>query len=153
MSVRGFHKLFAELAVSHGWIECNGGWISKLETSDECLIAIETQKSNYGKQFYVGIKVYVQGAFGKTYSPDLRIGEIPPSIYRRLPNEFSEVCDLTNSLKAEERVQGIHRAFEFLNLFSAQAKSKIGLIELEREGQVFIFPALMQEIMRLIGRT
>ena len=64
MESKDFRKLFNEIAKNNGFEPAFGGWFKE---SDECIVALYLQKSNFGNYYELNIKTFVQGLFGNLY--------------------------------------------------------------------------------------
>lgn len=90
-----FKKFFGKEARNNGFEFAFSGWFKE---STECIIALDLQKSNYGNYYYINIKIFMQGCFGKQYvkSKYLVKNEIG-NIFSRTPDNYAEVLDLDSS--------------------------------------------------------
>ena len=150
MSITEFKKLFNEIAISEHWRKMGEGWICKKTESDECGVVINLEKSNYGKLYYVGIGVFVNNAFGLSFSLTETRESRQPTLYRRHPKELDPVFDLRNDLSSQSRREGVLDFFQFLREFVDKARTLRGLMELSKDGLLFIAPGVKQEIDRLM---
>lgn len=151
MNVGSFKKYFSEIAVRHDWLVSKRGWITQRRDSDECTVAIDLQKSSYGKQFYVNIHVYIHEDLRGNFDQGLSFDSSVLTAYRRAPNVFSEILDLTSNLNDDQRCEGIERLFLFLAEFVSKSRTRKGLIELEGTGMIFLAPGVRAEVERLIN--
>jgi Domain of unknown function (DUF4304) len=67
MDSKEFKKLFDQVAKANDFKKAFGGWYK--ETS-ECIAVLELQKSNFGNYYQLNIKIFIQGIFERTYSPN-----------------------------------------------------------------------------------
>lgn len=153
MSISGFKKLFSEITALFGWATIPGGWSHPANEADDCRISIELQKSSYGKQFYLGIKIHFNRAFRNTFDARANTSAEPTHLYRRQPKELDAALDLTNSLNDSQRTEQLHQLFRFLNEFGKKAKTISGIRDLQREGLIWIPPDIEKEIAKLAPRN
>jgi hypothetical protein len=151
MGILRFKRTFDSIAVKKGWCAVKGGWVRGTEEKDECIVSIDLQKSSHAKHFYLNMQIYVQGAFGRTFDRDLDVRKAIPTAFRRLPNDFNDVFDLTSLLPDEERLARINTVFCFLECFAHKASTRSGLLELENEGEIHLVAGVRKEIQRLVN--
>ena len=158
MSVSQFRRLFEQLMVTHKGVPVRKDvWYVPWSPEEECTTAVELQKSNWSKLFYVNISVYARGAFGWNVSDISEAVKLwdhggaggPAITDRRLPVEFNPACDLESSLSDEERRKQLSDAFAFLAIFSKRAKSRSGVRLLAEDGLVYLTPPSAAELDRL----
>ena len=65
MNKKEFKKLFSDCSKKHGFEFLHGGWFSE---TGECIYVMYLQKSNFSENYYLNIKIYVQGSFGNKYT-------------------------------------------------------------------------------------
>lgn len=142
-------NLFGVVAKEHGFDSAFGGWFAE---SDECLLALGFQRSQYGPFLYLNFKVFVQGMFGNRYERSKRLlTDASGNVFRGQPPEFSEVLSLENSLTRTDREVGIRRLFDsFIVPFTKEALSKEGLQRLQQKGEVFFLPAVEAQLKLLL---
>ena len=58
-----FKKLFDEVAKNYRFECAFSGWFKE---SDECILALGLQKSNFSNIYYLNIKTYIHDLFGNT---------------------------------------------------------------------------------------
>jgi len=144
MDNKEFKELFNEMAKRYHFEKAFGGWFAE---SNECIIALDLQKSNFRDSYYLNIKIYVQGLFGNSYkkSKDLVKRDVG-NIFRRSPKEYEDVFDLEIESDDERRQERLENLFtEFINPFVDQALSKVGIKKLEEQGVVFLLPAVKEQ--------
>ena len=64
MNSKEYRKVFNTIAQENGFEKAFGGWFKE---SQECILVLDLQKSNFGDYYEMNIKVFVQGAFGNSY--------------------------------------------------------------------------------------
>jgi hypothetical protein len=154
MSNVEFKKMFGNLAKLHGFERAFGGWFRE---SDECILVLDLQRSNYSNLYYLNIKLYVRGMFTDEYG-ELKLdkGLVRSDvghIFRREPKEFSTALDLENDLADTDREESLTKLFtEFLEPFSQRASTPKGIAQLAKAEEIFLLPAVKQELKELINR-
>lgn len=116
--------------------------------SNECIVVLELQKSNYGSYFQVNIKVFIQGLFDKTYliNKDL-IHKNVPDLFLGIPKEYENLFDLEYNDKLNERKVGLEKLFEsYINPLSEKLLTKEGIHLLSEKGEIFILPTVRRAL-------
>jgi len=155
MSYVEFKKMFGSVGKLHGFERLFGGW---LRQSDECIVVLDLQRSNYSNLYYLNIKLYVRGIFASEYG-DVKLKKSMVKsdvghIFRREPKEFSAAFDLENDLEEAERIDVLTKFFEeFLVPFSQRASTKEGIMQLAQDGEISLLPAVQKELNEIIKRN
>jgi hypothetical protein len=146
MNTEQFKELFSATATAHGFTWACGGWFRQ---SPECLVVLNLQKSNFGNYFDLNIKVYIQGLFGKEYSPSKElVKRNTGDVFLRPPQQYDECLDLGNTVSSGKRRTIVEGLFlDFLNPLANDALSRAGLVSLAERGLVFLLPAVRQELI------
>lgn len=148
MENKDFKKLFGSIANEFGFESAFDGWFKE---SEECIMALGLQKSGYGNYYYLNIKIYIQGVFGKNYikSKDL-VKKNVGNIFRRQPKEYQAALNLEDSIGDDKRKQELQKLFSnFLVPFSEKALTKSGIRTLFESGEISLLPAVKEELVRL----
>ena len=152
MNSKEYKNTFNEIARKNGFEKAFGGWFKE---SQECMLVLDLQKSNYGDYYEMNVKIFIQGAFGNHYvkCKDLVKKEIG-NIFTRQPKELRDVLIFDDvQMTEEERVFNTEKLFnEFIVPFSQKALSKSGIKELAEKGEIFLLPAVKEELQKLSGR-
>ena len=61
METKEFKAMFGKIAKSNGFKFLYGGWYKE---SDDCIVVLELQRSNYSVLYYLNIKIYIRGVCG-----------------------------------------------------------------------------------------
>ncbi|MFC7526756.1 DUF4304 domain-containing protein [Parapedobacter sp. GCM10030251] len=145
MDSKEFKKRFSELAKANEFKSAFGGWYKE---SSECIAVLELQKSNFGDYYQLLIKIFIQGAFERTYAPDKDL--IKSSMGHITANETPEykaVLDFDESMEDNIRIERLKKLFNSHILpFTNRALSKAGIKELADKGEVFLLPAVKEEL-------
>ena len=145
MNSKDFKYLFAETAQRNGFKRAFGGLFKE---SEECIVILDLQKSNYGDYYQLMIKIYVQGMFGNKYSmsKDL-VKRHGGNIFRGEPPEFKDLFNFDISMDDNNRKQRTEELFrEFIMPFVDVALFRQGLEDLETQGKIYLLPAVKQEL-------
>ena len=150
MNSKEYKNAFNAVARQNGFEKVFGGWFKE---SEECILVLDLQKSNFGDYYEMNVKIFIQGAFGNYYvkSKDLVKKDIG-SIFTRQPNEMRNVLIFDDvQMTDAERIANTEKLFdEFIVPFAQKAMSVSGIKELEAQGKITILPAVEQEIQRLL---
>ncbi|TJZ53569.1 DUF4304 domain-containing protein [Sphingobacterium olei] len=145
MESKGFKKIFSEVAKSNGFESAFGGWF---KDSAESIVVLDLQKSNFGDYYEMNIKIYIQGMFGNSYSrtKDLVKKDIG-DVFTRQPSEYKSVFDFDEPMNSEKRKTELAKLFsKFIVPFAGKALSKSGIRELAEKGEIFLLPAVKEEL-------
>lgn len=137
--------MFDLIARINGWEASFGGWFKE---SNECIIVLYLQKSNYGNYYILNIKIFVQDVFNKRYvkSKEL-VNKETGTIFRALPKDYNVAINLENQIDDQSRKQMVESIFiDFINPFADKALTRIGIKQLEEEKQIFLLPAVENEL-------
>lgn len=145
MESNDFKKLLDEVAKENGFEKAYEGWFKEF---DEVILVLDLQKSNFGNNYYLNIKLYIQGAFGNVYVKSKKLVKIDGGdIFLRQPDNYSNLLDLDASLGNSERKAGIREMFnDFITPLSNKTSTKEGIKELYKKGALFILPAVKEEL-------
>lgn len=147
MENKEFKKLLNEIAVKSGFEPAFGGW---LKESKDCIIIFALQKSNFGNFYYLNIKVYVNGVFGISYVKNKNLLKDVGNIFSRQPAEYDTVFNLEDQLSDSERKNKLQEFFvNFLIPFCDKALTRKGIQELGDSGQIYVLPAVKEELERM----
>src|SRR5699024_413920 len=106
----------------------------------------ELQKSSFSNSYYLNIKVFIQGAFERTYTPNKDLikssmGHITSQIRDK------EILDLDEPINDEKRKADLAKLFsDFIVTFTDKALSKSGIRELADKGEITLLPAVKEEL-------
>ena len=149
MNSKEFKNTFNAVARENGFEKAYSGWFKE---SQECILVLDLQKSNFGDYYEMNVKIFVQGVFGNHYvkSKDLVKRDIG-NIFTRQPKEFRDVLVFDDiQMTDEERVSKTKELFaKFIVPFADKAMSISGIEELEAQGTIFILPAVKEELQKL----
>lgn len=78
METDDFKKIFGEIAKKNGFERAYEGWFKE---SPEVILVLDLQKSNFGNNYYLNVKLFVQGTFGNTYSKSKKLIKTDGAIF------------------------------------------------------------------------
>lgn len=145
MNLKVLKRTFAEITKSIGLETKFGGFVKETE---EVVIVLSFQKSNYSTQVYLNIKLYVQGIFGKKYqlSRELVCGDVG-DVFRRAPKDYDEIFNLNTDLSDNARIEYLKKFIdEFLSGFVQQVSTVKGIMSLAEKGELFLLPAVKEAL-------
>ena len=145
MEAKELKVIFGKLAKSYGFEQAFGRWYKE---SRECIAILELQKSNYGNYFQLLIKVFIKGLFGHDYEPnkELMMSSIG-HINSGEPKKYKTVLDLDRVFSEQDRIASLAELFEnHIVPFTNKALSRAGIWELAEKEDVFITPAMRNEL-------
>ena len=138
MDNKELKKVFCAIAKQYGFRTAFGCCYKE---SSECLLVLELQKSNYSNLFYLNLKTYIQGVFGKKYMGN---------VFNRPPSEYSSIFDLENNMSDEKRLRMLHAFFnEFIVPYSEKNLSVAGIRELANTEEILLISTIEEELNRL----
>ena len=108
MDTKEFKKIFGSVAQSYGFKSEHGVWTME---SDECLVALLLQKSNYGSYYYLNINIFIRDLFGKTFvKSKTLLKNNTGHIIRGAPPEFGDALNL-DILSDDSRIEELFSSF------------------------------------------
>jgi hypothetical protein len=143
MDSKEFKKLFGGVAKSNGFESAFGGWF---KDSTESIVVLELQKSSFANSNYLNVKVFIQGAFDRTYTPNK---DLMKSSMGHITNQIrdKEILDFDEPIDDKERKDKLEQLFsKFIVPFSDKALSKLGIRELAEKGEITLLPAVKEEL-------
>lgn len=137
--------MFGEIAKQYGFERAYEGWFKEFP---EVIQVLGLQKSNYSNLYYLNIKIFIQGFFGKQYKKSkLLVTNATASIFCRPGIQYSKFLDLENSLEYDDRKKGIELLFkDFIVPFFSNTSSKNDIIKFYKNDSFFILPAVKAEL-------
>jgi len=145
MEVNVFKTIFNEAAKSYGFESAFGGWFKE---SNESIVVLNLQKSNFGNYYDINLKIYIQGMFGNIYirNKDL-VKKDTGDVFRRQPPEYKDVLNLDNLVRDETRKNILNDLFaKFIVPFTDKALSKSGIRELAAKEEIALLPAIKEQL-------
>ncbi len=145
MDNKQFKKTFDTIAQKFHFEKAFGGWF---KTSEECIVVLDLQKSNFGNYYKLNINIFIQGMFGKHYIKQKElvkrdIGDVRSGV----PKEFRDAFDLENSMDDSIRKQKLENLFiEYIVSFTNQTLTREGIKALAQNDNLFLLPAVKKEL-------
>jgi hypothetical protein len=145
MNSKEFKKAFNKLAQSHGFASVFGGWYKE---SSECIVILELLKSNFGNYYQLLIKTFIQGAFSTSYTPNKELIKSSCGHITKSENpEYKDALDLDISMDDNSRIEQLGNLFQRQIMpFMDKALSKIGIAELAQNNEIYLLPAVKEEL-------
>ncbi len=145
METNEFKKMFGEIAKENGFERAFEGWFKE---APEVIHALDLQKSNYGKYYYLNIKLYIHGVFENRYIKSKKLVKTDVgNVDERMPNNYSHLLNLDIPLENDVRMDGLRKMFaNFVVPFCNKTSTRQGIIELNQKDELFIFPAVKKEL-------
>lgn len=140
-------SMVGEIAKDHGFRSAGGGWFM---INDFVLIALNLQKSNYGRYADINLKIFLDMDVPRS-GVELKplITRLSGDIFRRQPRECNEALDLDSALDASARRTAIERFFaEIVDRVAVESSSASGLFSLRDEGVLYLLPAVEDRLKR-----
>jgi hypothetical protein len=120
-----------------------------LRVTSESIIAIDLQRSSYGRIYYLNFRVWVQGLWNRAYTVDDELLRDTGDIFRREPPEFSEALDLESSLDPIARKRRLEELFRsFVSPLSEAFATREGIRAFvrERAEMICLLPAVREQL-------
>jgi len=152
MNSKDFKNIFNEIARENGFEKAYSGWFKE---SQECMLVLDLQKSNFGDYYEMNVKIFVQGVFNNHYvKSKYLVKNDTGDIFTRPPKELCDVLTFDDiQMTNEERVIYTKQLFnEFIVPFAQKAISISGIRELQAQGSIFILPAVEEELQKLLTK-
>jgi hypothetical protein len=147
MNSKDFKNFFNNISKANGFDNAFGGWFKE---SNECIIVLDLQKSNYGDYFELNIKIFIQDMLGNIYTrkKDL-VKKDMGDVFTRQPNDYRGLLDFDITMDDIKREEKLIQLFdEFIVPFTNKALSKSGVKDLTNKGEVFLLPAIKEELFK-----
>jgi len=150
MQKKEFKNMFKEIVLESGFRFEFGGYYKQ---TNECIIVIDLQKSNYGNYYQIMLRFFIQGIFGKTYKLDkFLVKNDTGDVFRGAPNEYNRILDLDNEIDDQFRASKLKELFtQFIIPIVKIGERRDGLYKLGEAGDVYLLPAVKQELEKMKG--
>lgn len=143
-----FKKMFGKIAEKNKFISAFNGWFKE---SNECLIALQLQKSDYANYYKLIVKIFIQGTFGLKYGKSKEVLKKIGNIRAGEPNDFKKFLNLEELIADNEREKGLDSLFhDYIIPITDQALSRMGIKKLHQQKKLFLLPAMEKELERLL---
>lgn len=144
MDSKDFKKQFGDIAKANNFKASFGGWYKE---NDECIFLCWLQKSSYANEFYLNLRVYIQGAFNRRYivNKELMKSSFGHVIYQITGNPAFDLADM--SFSDDKRKVNMEKLFvDFLIPFSERCLSKVEIVKMFKEQKIYLTPAVQKEL-------
>ena len=140
-----FKKMFGAIAKESGFERTYEAWFKE---SPEVILVLDLQKSNFGNNYYLNVKLFIQGTFGNTYSKSKKLVKTDGgNIFLRQPDNYSDLLNLDTALEDHERNDGLRKMFsEFITPFCNKTNTKEAIKEFHKKEGLFILPAVKEAL-------
>lgn len=137
--------MFGEVAASRGFRAAGGGWYREVSTG---LFVLALQKSNFGNQFELNLKLFLNRAIPKdSASLKKMMKSMGGDIFRRQPEQYRSVFDLESGLSVTERKLSLEALFvEIVDKITTEACAPSGLLRLRDQGVIFLLPSVEAQL-------
>lgn len=147
MENKEFKRIFGKVAKNNGFLYKFNFWYKE---SSECIFTIDLQKSYYANIFYVNLKIFVKGTFGKIYLIDKELKKNTGNFFRRTPKEYDDFMNLHNHFSEEVTEKGLEDLFsKFIISFSDKSLTINGIYEMVEAKEISLLPAVKLELEKL----
>lgn len=148
MESKDLKKIIKEVAKRNCFKLVNSNWVKE---SEEAIMVLNLQKSNFSNKYYLNIRVFIKGLFDKFIKIDKTVLKNDTGdVFRRNPPEFDPVLDLENDIELSLRIEEIEKLFNsFIIPFTYDALSIKGLLDLYRRNQINLLPAVKDALENL----
>jgi len=149
MTKNQFKIIFDEVAQKFSFERAYGAYFKEF---NEVMIMIYLMKSNYSNFYYLDIKVFIQGAFDKTYSKSKElVKKEVGQIFTRPPETYSKYFDLDQNLSDSEIEKGLNSMFvDFLLPFMESIKTKKQILNSFKNKQIQLTKSVIIEIEKTL---
>ncbi|KAA5548269.1 DUF4304 domain-containing protein [Adhaeribacter rhizoryzae] len=140
MDNKQFKNIFNKVAKANGFKYVYSAWFKE---SEDSILVLSLQKSNFSNFYYLNIKTYIKDIFGQSHSISKELVRDIGDIFRREPKEFENLFNLESKLSELEREKEINNLFSsFLENYSNIMLEKRLII-----AEYQILPPVKEEIM------
>lgn len=138
-------KIIGKILKDNNFVTLNGNWFKE---SDETIVVLNLQKSNFSDKYYLNIRIFIKGLFCNFSKMDKKwIKNQIGDVFLRAPKEFDYILDMENNIGLEERIEKIQDLFnKFIVPFSSEAFSVAGIKSLYLKSQINLLPAVKEAL-------
>jgi len=149
MNSKEFKSIFGNIAKENGFLQAFGGWYKE---SPECIAVLELQKSNFGDYYILNIKIFIQGSFDRIYSPTKDLIKSPMGdITANETDAYRNIFNFDEPLDDSLRIDKLKELFKnHIVPFTTKTSTKLGIMELGANGQIFILSSVKKELEKLM---
>ncbi|SEH29936.1 DUF4304 domain-containing protein [Chryseobacterium culicis] len=146
MSSKEFKSIFGNIAKENEFLQAFGSWYKE---SSECIAILELQKSKYGDYYMLKIKIFIQGAFDRSYSTTKELIKSPMgSIGKQI---IDDVFSFDKPIPDELRKERLNELFSNSIIpFVSNLMTKANIIDLESKGEIVLLSSVKKELEKLM---
>lgn len=145
MEIKEFKIVFNKVACSFGFEKKQSLWVIE---SPDCIVVLELQRSNFGNNYELNIKSFINNLFSR--DPSLNAAYLKKymgDILLRQPKIYNYLFDLDSNISDEYRGEQLNTFFKnFISPISSKLLTIQGILNLEKEGKIILLPAVKDEI-------
>ena len=124
MDSKQLKNIFHKLALANGFVRKHSAWFKE---STDNIVSLDLQRSYYSNLYYLNIKTFVKGMFGKNHTISKELTQDMGDIFRREPNNFNDVFNLDIEMPDSDREKKLNKLFsdfliEYVNMMSDKSK-------------------------------
>lgn len=150
MEPKEYKSVFSKVAKAHGFEYNYSAWFKE---SDDCIVVLDLQRSNYGPYYQLMIKTYIHFIFGVRYQKSKELVKDTGDTFRSTPPEYKAFFDLEHVKDEADSTEKLNKVFsEFIVPYTDRALDRKEIIELGKEGMVVVLPAVEKGLLELIGK-
>ena len=148
MESKEFKKAFCEMAKQFGFKTAFGCCYKQ---STECLFVLELQKSYYSNLYYLNMKTYIQGTFGKEYTIHKDyLKKDMGNIFSRPTKPYASIFDLEADMSDEARLALLNAFFhDYMSRYAEKNLTVAGIRELAELKELYLIDNVENELNRL----
>ncbi|WP_256002780.1 DUF4304 domain-containing protein [Pedobacter deserti] len=143
MDSKELKEIFDLLAKENGFVKAYGAWFKE---SDDGTVVLELQKSSYSNSYYLNIKGYIKGVFGRSYSKSKELAKSAAGHISKQVNDNSALDLEIHNDKAHTSLE-IQKLFQSLiNPLADVALSRKKTKEMASTGKLFLLPVIKEQL-------
>ncbi len=147
MDKREFKSIFSDTAKSNGFLYAHQGWFKE---SEECIITLMLQKSQYRNYYQLNINCYIKGIFGIDDSINARLFKNATGHFSsNETREYKKYFDLDSLISENSLKFGLDQLFKHHVVpFTDKALTINGIKELKKDGSIFLLPNIEEAMIK-----
>lgn len=150
MEPKEFKRVFSKVSKAHGFEYNYAAWFKE---SDDCIVFLDLQRSNYGPYYQLMIKTYIHFVFGTRYQKSKELVKDVGDTFRSTPTEYKDFFDLERVGDEADLTEKLNKVFsEFIVPYTNRALNRREIVELGKEGIVVLLPAVEKNLLELIEK-
>jgi hypothetical protein len=152
MDSKEFKRTFSNLANKCSFKKESDYWS---KTSDESILLLELQKSNFGNYYYINIRIFIRGIFNFDKNETVKtLKKKTMGIFLRQPKEYEDSLNLEFPMEDNKRSEKLETLFNaFVIPISIKALTLQGISELASEGKILITDPTKKELEKKLIKS